>query len=155
MYALAGASLRHDQIVVNLVSDLRPIARGTDRRVHTGEVMVRVSNSRYYYPDLHVNCESLDGDSSVVDHPCVVVQVLSPSTEGTDRREKLFAYRQIEALRMYLIVHQDEPVVEVEWLDDGVWRHDILEGDGTIRVPCLDVDLSLATIYEDVAFDHS
>ncbi|HEX5164110.1 MAG TPA: hypothetical protein VFV93_01840, partial [Thermomicrobiales bacterium] len=74
---------------------------------------------------------------------------------GTDRREKLFAYRQIETLRSYLIVHADEKVIEQHWIDNGVWRHDILEDNASVHIPCLDFDLDLADIYEGVTFEES
>jgi Uma2 family endonuclease len=79
---------------------------------------------------------------------------LSPSTANVDQREKLFAYRQIESLQAYFVVHQDEPIVEQHWLDDGIWRHDILYG-GSVHVPCLDFDLTLADIYEGINFESA
>jgi Uma2 family endonuclease len=153
LYALAGVSSRHDRIVVNLIAELASKARGTDCHVHTGEMMVRVSESRYYYPDVHVRCQPMSDDSRTSTAPCVVIEVLSPTTTGLDRREKLFAYRQIESLRTYLIVHQDEKMVEQHWLDNGVWQHDILEGDATVHVPCLDFDLPLNVIFEGIVFN--
>lgn len=153
LYALAGASSRHDRIVVNLIAELASRARGTDCQVHTGEMMVRVSESRYYYPDVHVGCQPISDDSRTSTAPCVVIEVLSPTTSGVDRREKLFAYRQIESLRAYLIVHQEEKMVEQHWLDNGVWRHDILEGDTSAHIPCLDSDLPLNVIFEGIVFN--
>jgi Uma2 family endonuclease len=85
-----------------------------------------------------------------------VIEVLSPSTEGTDRREKLFAYQGIASLRAYLIVHQDERRVERYWrAATGPWRQEDIAGDAAVPIPCLDFDLSLADIYEGVRFDES
>lgn len=148
-------SNRHDRIVVNLITALNTRARGTDCQVHTGEMMVRVSESRYYYPDVHVVCQPSTDDTRTITAPCVVVEVLSRSTSGVDRREKLFAYRQIESLRAYLIVHQDEKTVEQHWLDNGVWRHDILERDAAVHIPCLDFDLPLDIVYEGIVFNDA
>ncbi len=153
VYALTGVSNRHDRMVVNMIVSLGSRARGTDCRVHTGELMVRVSASRYYYPDVHVVCQPGDDESHTTTAPCVVIEVLSPSTTGVDRREKLFAYRQIESLQAYLVVHQDERKVEQHWLDNGVWRHDILEGSAAVHIPCLDFDLPLDIIYEGITFN--
>jgi Uma2 family endonuclease len=153
LYALADVSNRHDRIVVNLIIALGSRARGTECHVHTGEMMVRVSESRYYYPDVHVGCQFISDDARTNPAPCVVIEVLSPTTTGVDRREKLFAYRQIESLRAYLIVHQEEKMVEQHWLDNGVWRHDILDGEATAHVPCLDFDLPLNVIFEGIVFN--
>ena len=61
-----------------------------------------------YYPDVMVVCDPEDVDELIVSRPCLVVEVISPSTQLVDRREKLFFYRQIESLDGYLIVEQDE-----------------------------------------------
>jgi len=152
LYALAGASTRHNQIVFNISHAFRNVGRGTTCRTFGIEVKVQVSDTRYYYPDIAVVCNPDNiGDSSLT-QPCVVVEVLSPSTAGVDQREKLFAYRQIDALRAYLFVHQDEPLIEKHWLDDGIWRHDIIYGD-SVHVPCLDFNLSFDTVFEDVVFE--
>ncbi len=153
-HALAGASTRHNQIVFNMSDAFRAAGRGTTCRTFGIEVTVQVSETRYYYPDLAVVCKPEDiGDLSLT-HPCVVVEVLSPSTAGVDQREKLFAYRQIDGLRAYLIVHQDEQIVEKHWLDDSIWRHDIIYGD-SVHVPCLDFDLAFETVFENVEFERS
>jgi len=58
LYALAGVTNRHDDIVVNVIASFRPASRGTPCRVRTGEVMLKISATRYYYPldfDLPLN----------------------------------------------------------------------------------------------------
>jgi Uma2 family endonuclease len=152
LHALAGASTRHNQIVFNISHAFRAAGRGTSCRTFGIEVRVQVSDTRYYYPDLAVVCNPENIEHSSLTQPCVVVEVLSPSTAGVDQREKLFAYRQIDALRAYLIVHQDEPLIEKHWLDDGIWRHDIISGEG-VYVPCLDFNLSFDVVFEDVTFE--
>ncbi len=88
-------------------------------------------------------------------NPCVIVEVLSPSTSQINRREKLFAYTTIETLRAYYIVHQDRMTVENrERDDDGDWWHGVLHDKGALHVPCLNIDLPLADIHEGVTFDE-
>ncbi|HYI14417.1 MAG TPA: Uma2 family endonuclease [Thermomicrobiales bacterium] len=154
IYALAGASKRHNDIVINVVTRFREAARRSECRVRTLEIMLRVSESRYYFPDVLVACNPDDIHDRAIADPCVVVEVLSPSTEQVDQREKLFAYKTIESLRAYYIVHQDRMTVENHWRDeDGNWWHGTLHAVGTLHVPCLDTDLPLADIYEGVTFD--
>jgi Uma2 family endonuclease len=154
IYAVAGVTNRHDAIVVNIIASLHSAARGTPCHVRTGEVMLRVSASRYYYPDVHVICHPLSMEQRTVEDPCVIVEVLSPTTEQIDQREKLFAYTTMETLRAYYIVRQDRMTVENHWRDEeGTWWHGILHAEGALHVPCLNVDLTLADIYEGVTFD--
>lgn len=118
LYALAGVTNRHDDIVVNVITSFRSTSRGTPCRVRTGEVMLQVSANRYDDPDIHVVCHPVQPNSRSVTDPRVVVEALSPSTAQIDLREKLFAYQTIETLRAYDIIHQDRMPVENHWRDD-------------------------------------
>jgi Uma2 family endonuclease len=149
VYALAGVSARHDDIVMNLVLALGPAARRRGCRINSGELMLRLSERRYYYPDLAVYCPPFQSGERHRQNPCVVIEVLSPSTVGIDRREKLFAYRGIERLETYLIVHQDEFHVERHWRDEsGAWQQDEVIDDGTVPIRCLDTQIQLSEIYD-------
>ena len=154
LYELEEVSNRHAGIVVNLIAALLRPTRRTGHHLHTRKIRVRVSNTRYYYPDLHIVASKPAATAYEVTNPCVIVEVQSPTSEVTDQREKLDAYRMIESLRSYVIVHQNHPTVEQHWLDEGVWRHAIYQ-EGAVLVPCLDLELPLATIYEDVVFAPS
>jgi Uma2 family endonuclease len=78
-----------------------------------------------------------------------VVEVASPSTETTDRREKLAVCKRMPGLRAYLIVAQDRRWVEHHLRgEDNVWYRGDLVGGGRFYVPCPESELSLAEIYE-------
>jgi len=79
------------------------------------------------------------------------VEVTSPSTQATDRREKLEAYMRIASLRVYLIVDQRRKHVIVYSRDAaGEWLRDEMDDDGTVEIPFLQMSLTLAEIYDDV-----
>jgi Uma2 family endonuclease len=104
-----------------------------------------------YYPDVMVACGPGPANEYVEDAPCLVVEVLSPSTEHIDRREKRVAYQQIASVRAYLIVDQERRVVD--WYargDDGAWTHVTLVEQGEIALACPAVTLTLDEIYEGV-----
>lgn len=148
LYALAGASARHNDIVLNLTFTLTPHSRRQGCRLNAVELMLQVNDRRYYYPDVAVYCEGAELGGRFRNHPCLVVEVLSPTTKGIDRREKLFAYRGIDTLETYLIVSQDEFKVERHWRDaDGAWQQQVIAGDGVIPIGCLDTQLQLSDIY--------
>ena len=46
-----------------------------------------------YYPDVMVACGEEPEDPYIEDEPCLVVERLAPSSQNTDRREKLMVYR--------------------------------------------------------------
>ena len=82
-------------------------------------------------------------------NPLLLIEVLSPSTEGYDRGKKFEMYRTIESLREYLIVHQDRRHVEhYSKQDDGSWL--LREHSGTessLSIARLDVHISLSDLY--------
>jgi Uma2 family endonuclease len=149
IFAMVGATKRHNRIIGNISGRLWGAARGGVCRGYSESVKLRVSDDVIYYPDVMVACGPEGDDPLVEDGPCLVVQVVSPSTETTDRREKLATYKRMPGLRAYLIVSQVRRWVESHLRsDDGVWRRGDLVDEGRFSVPCPETDLSLAEIYE-------
>ena len=154
IYAPAGGTSRHSAISMNIASALWEAARGVDYRVYGSDMMLRAAEDVFYYPDVMVVCgdDEAGEDALYQDAPCLIVEVTSPSTEATDRREKLLAYRNIPSLRAYLIVDQHQMRVERHWPDEtGRWWDAVPVGsDGLVPVPCPEVEIPLPRIYEGV-----
>lgn len=152
IYALAGASGRHNRIANNVSSLLWLAARGSGCRVYQSDMKVRAAEDLCYYPDVVVSCAPEPEDPYYVEeYPCLIVEVVSTSTESTDRREKLAAYKRMPGLKSYLIVAQERRWVERHFRDgDGVWnRADLVEG--SFPVPCPPgARLWLDEIYEGI-----
>lgn len=148
LYAMVGVSRRHSRISLNIARKLADAAEGGPCRVHQSDMKVATPDDLFYYPDVVVACEPEPEDPYLEDEPCLIAEVLSPNTEATDHREKLISYRKLPSLRAYLIVSQDEPVVERHYRDErDEWRTEIV-GEGVVPVPCpQDAKLSLADIY--------
>ncbi len=154
VYAMAGASGRHGRICANLLFAARAAARGGPCRVIANDMKVRVADkSIYYYPDLVVACGPDNDDDYFIDNPCFIAEVLSPSTETTDRREKLLVYRGIASLRYYLLADSRQRRVMVYSRDaNNRWQQAELTRDESLAVDCgvLQFQLSLDDVYEDV-----
>lgn len=153
IYAMTGGTLNHNQIALNIASRLHAAARGGPCRVYMNDVKLRIGDD-FYYPDIILDCEPHDGNAVFVGDSCVVVEVLSRFTRRTDRREKLAAYERVPALRDYLLVEQNEERVVRHWRSEGgAWQEEEVSaasGVTTIRVPRLDLSLTLSEIYEGV-----
>lgn len=116
------------------------------------DVRVRAANDLFYYPDVVVACVPVGDEDVYLDEPCLIVEVLSPSTAGIDRREKLVAFRQIASLRGYLLVAQARRRVERHIRDAaGAWHRTQVAGAGAVEIPCPVATLPLDIIYEGVA----
>lgn len=149
VYAMVGVSRRHSRISGNIFAALREAARGGLCRVHQSDMQVPTPDGPFYYPDAVVACGPEPEDPYLEDEPCLIVEVLSPNTASTDRREKLLSYRRLPSLLAYLIVEQDEALVERHFRDgNGQWQTEFV-GEGRLHVPCPpNARLSLAGVYE-------
>src|SRR5208283_3003150 len=122
-------------------------------RTFNSELRIKVGPAGLYtYPDCTVICgdlETFSDQKDVVLNPLLIVEVLSPSTEGYDRGKKFELYRTIASFREYLIVHQDRRHVEhFSKQDDGSWLlREHVGGDSSVAITRLGVHISLADLY--------
>ena len=151
VYAMSGGTVRHSRISLNIATRLFSAA-GDGPCQAVIEVRLRAADDAYYYPDAMVVCGAISQEDIVIREPCVVIEVTSPSTARIDRGEKLAAYREIPSLRAYLIVDHRRRRVERHWREDAsaAWLREEIVGDGSVAVPCLDVELTLDAIYHRV-----
>jgi Uma2 family endonuclease len=147
VFAMSDASIRHNQIAVNVVVALRAKA-ASHCRVSIADVKFK-ARQLYYYPDVMVSCAPVS-DEYCETQPCLIVEVLSESTASIDRGEKLHNYQKAPDLDAYLLVSQNERRVDVYQRSGTVWRFESVT-DGEIVLNCPDMALSLAAIYENVA----
>jgi Uma2 family endonuclease len=112
VFAMAGASLRHELIALNLASELRSRLLGSSCRVRGSGARLRTSpDGLYSYADVVISCMPEQVDRNTLLNPVVVGEVLSASTGNYDRGAKFERYRQIPSFREYLIVAQDRMYV--------------------------------------------
>jgi Uma2 family endonuclease len=151
LYAMAGASERHVLICTNLIIELGLRARRTTCRVLANDMLVQAAADHFYYRDIVIVCDPADNAPLVKRNPSLIIEVLSPTTETVDKREKLFMYRQLPSLQTYLIVDRDTGSVDRWWRDvDGAWRHTELRDAGAVPLGCLPGALTLDAIYAEV-----
>jgi len=148
IHAMTGAIRRHNRISGNIYRRLADAASSSSR-VYFETVKLRAAEDVIYYPDVMVSCEPEPEDPYMESDPCLIVEVISPRTETTDRREKLAAYKRMPNLEAYLIVAQDRKWVERHFRDEnGVWQRGDLVDEGELPIPCPEMKLSLDDIYE-------
>ncbi len=154
VFAMSDTSRAHNRIAGNLFTWLRGKTAGTPCEVYMSDIKVRIAHREtYYYPDLILGCTADDDHEYYLEHPCLVVEILSPSTEKIDRREKLLAYQTIPSLQGYVVVAQDRYQVEVYTpVDARHWQQTIYTDPAAMLVlPCIAADgISLAEVYAGV-----
>ncbi len=153
---MAGASRRHDLIVVNLLAGLRPALRGGPCTPHTADLALRTRRRTIRRPDVTVDCGDRRGDALEASKATAVFEVLSPSTRQIDLVRKLGEYRALPGLRHVVLIEQSLAQVTVYDRpdDDGAWTERNFDGvEGAIELPVLSISLLLAELYADVEFD--
>ena len=144
---MSGASIRHNQISLNIAIALR-LNASNRCRVSIADVKFK-ANQLYYYPDVMVSCAP-KSDEYCESQPCLIVEVLSESTESIDRGEKLHNYQKAPELDVYLLVSQKERRVDVFKRTGAFWRFESVTDGAEIELSCPEMVLSLDSIYQGV-----
>jgi Uma2 family endonuclease len=156
MFAMTGGSLRHNVIAGNVYAALRSHLINRPCQVFINDIRLRIEKANaYYYPDLLVSCappsKALDLTALQVDDAVLVAEVLSSTTEATDRREKLIAYRTLPGLVEYVLISQDEARVEIHRRRGDIgWERIEYCGLETVRLASIELDIAMRNIYEGV-----
>ena len=146
-----GASDRHGLIVTAIALAVGRRAREKQCQLFIADMKVRLNISGqdiFYYPDLLLSRDPTDRDPYFRKQPCLIIEVLSESTERIDRREKMLAYQALSSLQEYVLVAQDDRQVEI-YRRRNEWRPEIIN-EGTFHFDCLDLSISIDDVYEDV-----
>ncbi len=154
LFAMAGASERHNRVCMNLGAQLHAATRLGSCVTYMSDMRLRIDQV-VYYPDLMVCCEESDNDPYIKHAPCLVVEVLSDSTERIDRGEKLYNYRQVPSLQCYLLLSQDRVQADLYQRNEaGQWLLQTwTDPSDELALPCVSTPVSLAQVYERIVFD--
>src|SRR5579885_746013 len=164
-YMMSGGSIEHDLLRRNIESALARQLGAGPCRVFGVDVQVRLGTKKngkphYVYPEATVSCSAADRrrGNTLIEAPRVVVEVLSPSTEGRDRGIKFKAYQQCPTIQEIVLVNQYLPYVEVWQRNENqpdnpkAWRYRHYSAGEAVELTSLTIQISMEEIYLDVAF---
>jgi Uma2 family endonuclease len=157
IFAMSGASRRHNRIVLNVAFSLDQQLKGKNCEVFASEMRVRVrvpATDLYTYPDVVVACGEPQFEDAELDtllNPILIVEVLSKSTEGYDRGAKFEHYRTLPSLSEYLLVAQDRVHVEHWGRETDRWYLTETNDLGaSLELPSIGCTLALSDVYDRV-----
>jgi Uma2 family endonuclease len=156
MFAMAGASKRHNLIVSNMIRILGTQLLDRDCNVYNSDMRVKIEKfDKYTYPDVVVAGEEErfeDDQEDTLLNPLVIVEVLSGSTEAYDRGKKFEYYQSIPSFVEYLLVSQTTYRVEQYIRQDGrKWTYSAFYSeDDTIQISAIECHLVLKDVYAKV-----
>lgn len=152
---MAGARRRHDQIVVNLIAELRARLRGGPCRAHTADfALLTVEGTNVRRPDVLVDCAPGAPGDLKASEPAAAFEVLSPSNANFTRIAKVDEYKAVATLRHIVVLDSDAArLVLYSRAANDAWMSETIEDQGaSLPLPALGIEVPLAEIYADVSF---
>lgn len=149
---LAGGTPNHAKIAGNIITVLNNLLPEGPCSVYSSDVRVQLSEFRYVYPDVTVACNEQQGDSNMLLHPRLVVEVLSPGTEAYDRGKKLTYYRECPTIQEYMLVNTQRYLIEIFRREtSNLWTYHAFSKQEEMELASLDIRFAVAQIYRNVA----
>jgi Uma2 family endonuclease len=151
--AMAGGTPDHAALAAAVTLSLGQQLQGRKCRVYSEALRVRVQATKFAgYPDVTVVCGQLQldpEDANTAINPAVVVEVLSPSTAGYDRGEKLRHYQQIPSLSHVVLVAHDTKHIEVWSRSGDTWLVAAAGPSEAASLPAIECTLDVDDVYRD------
>lgn len=152
VYAMSGVTLAHNRITFQLATAISGRLRTGPCKVFLNDVKLRLelgSDMIFYYPDVIVACRPEEWGANFVRNPKLVVEVLSPSTQHIDRREKSLNYHRA-AIEEYVILSQTERQAILHRYG-GRWDLEVASGPGAVlQLRSLGLSIPIEEVYGDV-----
>ncbi|MEZ4887405.1 MAG: Uma2 family endonuclease [Chitinophagales bacterium] len=158
--AMSGGTLDHSTITSNVVACIREesLKQGGKCRPANGDLKVYIEGvNKSFYPDAMAICEEAEfhlGRKDIITNPTLIVEVLSKGTEAFDRGKKFRCYQKLPSFKEYILVSQDQPVVEGYFREDeSLWRISNAVGlDKSIPFYSMGCEVQLKDIYAFINF---
>jgi Uma2 family endonuclease len=154
IHMLAGGSPDHSIIIANLTAMIKGPLKGSQCRVYNSDVQLKLSEKRYVFPDITISCDERDrNQKETICYPRVVVEVLSPTTEATDRGKKAAYYRACPTIQEYVMVDSEEIFIEVHRREER-WTINTFEAGDTVTLESLGIQFPIEDAYEGTSLTY-
>lgn len=148
VFAMAGASASHNRLSLNIATAFNVHLAGKPCQPYISDMKVNVG-TKYFYPDVLVDCSGLNDDSHVTQNPTLIVEVLSKSTRRMDETTKRIAYTQINTLLEYVLIEQDFVDIEVIRRRNG-WQSEHFYLGDSVTFEAIGLTLTVEDVYARV-----
>ena len=145
-----------ERITANLSTMLQNHLQSSVCRVFGADVKVQILESNsFLYPDVSVSGDVQDRSANTfISHPCLIVEVLSPSTEADNRADRFSLYRQVTSLQEYVLVGTDPIGLDVHQLNErGEWEFNSYESGDAIELKSVNFTFEFDRAYEDLVVE--
>ena len=156
VYAMSGGTQNHSAIKLNIASLIQVHLRGSKCRVFNSDLKINILNTpNYTYPDLSVTCDDRDRENPLyITYPCLIVEVLSNSTEAYDRGKKFEKYRRNPSLVDYVLASSEEMAIDIYHKNDaGEWVILSYRVNDQVELKSIGLTMPIEQFYEEIVFD--
>ncbi|MFB2919356.1 Uma2 family endonuclease [Aerosakkonema funiforme] len=158
IFPMTGGSTNHNQIALNVSTELNFAFKKLDYRVYMGDVRLWIAKRRIYtYPDVMIVAgepEYFNNRTDTIVNPKAIIEVLSESTKGYDKSGKFEAYRTLPSFEEYILIDQTKVHIE-QFYKTGKKRWSFGEYDAedeAIALNSVEFQIPLDDIYNKVKF---
>jgi Uma2 family endonuclease len=157
LYAMSGGTQNHGRIASNIIFIVKGHLRGGGCQVGNSDCRVNILETKdYVYPDVSVTCDERDITAiQAIQYPCLIVEVLSPSTASYDRGDKFRLYRRNPSLQDYVLVDAEKIAIDLYRKNDlGNWEIFNYQLGDNIELGSIDLSFPIESVYEDIVFEE-
>ncbi|MBD2295081.1 Uma2 family endonuclease [Anabaena sphaerica FACHB-251] len=157
VYAMSGGTQNHGRIASNIIFIVKGHLRGSGCQVGNSDCRVNILETKdYVYPDVSVTCDERDRTAiQAIQYPCLIVEVLSPSTASYDRGDKFRLYRRNPSLQDYVLVDAEKIAIDLYRKNDrGNWEIFNYQSGDNIELRSIDLSFPIESVYEDIVFEE-
>jgi Uma2 family endonuclease len=155
VFAMSHGTLNHARIGGKLTTVLNDRSDDLDWQVFNSDVRIKIpASERYVHADASVTCDERDWETpQFITHPCLIVEVLSPSTESYDRGDKFELYRRSTSLREYALVSADKIAIDLHRKDDlNRWQSIYFRAGDTVELESINLTFPIERVYRGIEF---
>ncbi|MFN5955987.1 MAG: Uma2 family endonuclease [Dolichospermum sp.] len=157
IYAMGGGTQNHGRIASNIIFIVKGHLRAGGCQVGNSDCRVNILETNdYVYPDVSVTCEDSDRTATqAIQYPCLIVEVLSPSTANYDRGDKFRLYRRNPRLQDYVLVDAEKIAIDLYRKNDrGNWEIFNYQSGDNIELRSINLSFPIESVYEDIVFEE-
>ncbi|MCW3075300.1 MAG: Uma2 family endonuclease [Flaviaesturariibacter sp.] len=160
IFAMAGASFSHNQIVGNTLVDIGQHLRNKSCQVFPSDLKVQVeANSLFTYPDITILCDKpsfIENRTDAITNPTIIIEVLSPSTMDYDRAGKFILYRALPSLKEYILISSTEHRFEKFVRQGENWLlSEVRSPEEAVSIETIGFQITLSELYRNVDFANN
>jgi Uma2 family endonuclease len=158
VYAMSGGTINHGRIGIKVTSMLDSHLDNSSCITGNSDVRINIlETTDYSYPDASVTCDERDkSGTQYIAYPCLIVEVLSDSTEAYDRSEKFYRYRRNPILQEYVLVSAKSISIDLYRKNDaGEWIFMQYRTGDIVELRSINFSFLIEQVYRGIIFEQA